>query len=79
MTRRYTDIAFTDSVKAAQTRYGTRRNAQKLKAGTSTTVTIHNAKWSSSPSGTASTWRAWDRMVGPTSSSGEGHGDFLKC
>jgi len=30
MTRRYTDIAFTDSVKAAQTRYGTRRNAQKV-------------------------------------------------
>lgn len=32
MTRRYTDIAFTDSVKAAQTRYGTRRNAQKVES-----------------------------------------------
>ena len=30
MTRRYTDITFTDSVKAAQTRYGTRNNAQKV-------------------------------------------------
>jgi predicted pyridoxine 5'-phosphate oxidase superfamily flavin-nucleotide-binding protein len=30
MTRRYTDITFTDSVKAAQTRYGTRHNAQKV-------------------------------------------------
>jgi predicted pyridoxine 5'-phosphate oxidase superfamily flavin-nucleotide-binding protein len=30
MTRRYTDIAFTDSVKAAQTQNGTRLNAQKV-------------------------------------------------
>jgi predicted pyridoxine 5'-phosphate oxidase superfamily flavin-nucleotide-binding protein len=30
MTRRYTDITFTNSVKAAQTRYGTRQNAQKV-------------------------------------------------
>lgn len=30
MTRRYTDIAFTDSVKATQTRNGTRHNAQKV-------------------------------------------------
>jgi predicted pyridoxine 5'-phosphate oxidase superfamily flavin-nucleotide-binding protein len=30
MTRRYTDITFTDSVKETQTRYGTRRNARKV-------------------------------------------------
>ncbi len=30
MTRRYTDIAFTDTVKGIQTRYGTRQNAQKV-------------------------------------------------
>ena len=30
MTRRYTDITFTDTVKETQTRYGTRRNAQKV-------------------------------------------------
>lgn len=30
MTRRYTDIAFTDTVKEAQTRNGTRHNAQKV-------------------------------------------------
>ncbi len=30
MTRRYTDIVFTDSVKRAQRRYGTRKNAEKV-------------------------------------------------
>ena len=32
MTRRYTDVAFTDTVKETQTRYGTRRNAQKVES-----------------------------------------------